>query len=216
MRNTYAPCQTVSMSSIFTERTAEYAILPPLLSYLRQRFGAAVPMYFWATREGNSVAQERHASHRFRVLVVFARRPKVLDDQNMLGKINQELFEFADRAFMHGLPSVAAFPAVSDLFELGRTFRTYWFPLAGLQHQDALFKIQVSRPDIGPELLDGCQLPSWELEDIGDAVVAASVLIWRDAMLAIRSVRQAHRVVPSVGFIGGGSSYMPVYVLIPD
>ncbi|WP_399677829.1 hypothetical protein [Xenophilus sp.] len=204
------------MSSIFTERTAEYAILPPLLSYLRQRFGAAVPMYFWATREGNSVAQERHASHRFRVLVVFARRPKVLDGQNMLGKINQELFEFADRAAVHGLPCVAAFPAVSDLFELGRTFKTYWFPLARLPHQDVLFKVHLSRPDMGLEPLDGCQLPSWALEDVGDSVAAASVLIWRDAMRAIRDVRHPHRVIPGVGFFGGGGSYMPVYVLVPD
>lgn len=204
------------MSSIFTERTAEYAILPPLLSYLRQRFGAAVPMYFWATREGNSVAQERHASRRFRVLIVFARRPKVLDGQNMLGKINRELFEFADRAVVYGLPSVAAFPAVSDLFELGRNFQTYWFPLAGLPHQDTHFNIHLSRPDIGPVPLDGCQLASWRLDDVGDAVATASVLIWRDAIRAIRDVRHAHRVIPSIGFFGGGGSYMPVYVLIPD
>lgn len=173
-------------------------------------------MYFWATREGSRVAQERHASQRFRVLVVFARRPKVLDGSNMLGKINRELFEFADRAVAYGLPSVAAFPAVGDLFELGRNFQTYWFPLAGLQHQDTHFKVHLSRPDIGPELLDGCQLPSWELDDVGDALGAAPMLIWRDAMLAIRDVRLAHRVVPSVGFIGGGGNYMPVYVLVPD
>ncbi len=204
------------MSSIFTERTAEYAILPPLLSYLRKRFGAAVPMYFWATREGNRVALERHASQRFRVLAVFARRPKVLNGQNMLGKINQELFAFADRAVAHGLPSVAAFPAVSNLFELGHTFQTYWFPLAGLPHQDVHFKVHLSSTDIRPGPLDACQLTSWEIEDVGDAVAAAPVLIWRDAMRAIREVRHTHRVIPSVGFIGGGGSYMPIYVLVPD
>ncbi|MGN7875946.1 hypothetical protein ACTJKJ_20500 [Roseateles sp. 22389] len=204
------------MSSFFTERTAEYAILPPLLAYLRQRFGAAVPMYFWATREGNSVAQERHSGRRFRVLVVFARRPKVLDGHHMLGKINRELFEFADRAGKHRIPSVAAFPAVSDLFELGRDFQTYWFPLAGLPHQDAVFKVSLSRPDLRPEPLDGFRLEPWELEDVGDAVEVAPVLTWRDAVCAIRDVRHAHRIVPDMGFIGGGSSYMPVYVLVPE
>ena len=204
------------MSSFFTERTAEYAILPPLLSYLRQRFGAAVPMYFWATREGNGVAQELHASQRIRVLVVFARRPKVLDGQHMLGKINQELFEFADRALVHGFPSIAAFPVVRDLFELGGAFQTYWFPLTGLPHQDALFKVNILKPEIEPEHLDGCQLPLWQLEDLGDAVAAATALIWRDAMRAIRDIRHAHRVVPGIGFLGGGGSYMPVYILVPD
>jgi hypothetical protein len=204
------------MPSIFTERTAEYAILPPLISYLRQRFGGAVPMYFWATREGSNAAQERHANQRFRVLVVFARRPKLLDGQNVFGKINRELFEFADRAVVHGIPSVAAFPVVKDLFELGRNFETRWFPMAGQLHQDTRFKVHLSRPDIEPEPLDGCQqLPFWELHDLGNAVAAASVLIWPDAMRVIRDVRHAHRVIPGVGFFGGGS-YMPVYVLVPD
>lgn len=204
------------MPSFFTERTAEYAILPLLLSHLKQRFGAAVPMYFWATREGNSVAQERHAKQQFRVLVVFARRPKVLEGQNMLGKINRELFEFADRANVYGLPSVAAFPAVSDLFELGRAFKTYWFPLAGMPHQDALFNVHLSNPDIGLKFLNGCQLPSWALEDVSNAVAEAPILMWREAMRVIREVRNARRVIPGVGFFGGGGSYMPVYVLIPD
>lgn len=212
---TDAVLANLNLGQVSAERTAEYAILPPFLSYLRQRFGAAVPMYFWATREGNGIAQELHASQRFRVLIVFARRPKVFDGKHMLGKINQELFEFPDRALLHGLPSIAAFPAVRDLFELGGTFQTYWFPLTELPHQDALFKVNLLAPDVGPEPLDGCQLPLWQLEDMGDAVAAATVLIWRDAMRAILDIRHAHRFMPGIGFLGGCVSYMPVYILIP-
>lgn len=201
------------MPSFFSERTAEYAILPPLISYLQQRFGAAVPMYFWATREGNRTAQERHVSQRFRVLVVFARRPKVLDEQHVLGKINKELFEFADRAVHHGLPTVAAFPGVGDIFELGRNFQTYWFPLAGFTHRDIHFKLHLPTSDIfqGNE----CQLPSWTLEEVGEVVEKASLLIWRNAIQAIQKIRHVQRVTPSYGFFGGGSNYQPVYILIP-
>jgi hypothetical protein len=172
-------------------------------------------MYFWATREGNCVSQDLHASRRFRVLVVFARRPKALDGEHMLGKINQELFEFSDRALVYGFSCVAAFPLVCDLFDLGCTFQTYWFPLAGMPHRDVLFKVNPLRPDFGPEPLDGPQLPQWRIDEVGDAVAQATALSWRDAMHAIRDVRRARRVVPGVGFLGGGSSYMPVYILVP-
>ena len=60
------------------------------------------PVEWWAP-EGNGLAQDLHASKRFRVLAVFARRPKVLDGEHMLGKINQELFECSDRAQVCGL-----------------------------------------------------------------------------------------------------------------
>jgi len=41
------------MTSFFSERTAEYSILPPLVEHLAGRFGRAVPIFLWSDREGN-------------------------------------------------------------------------------------------------------------------------------------------------------------------
>jgi hypothetical protein len=118
------------MTSFFSERTAEYSILPVVMSYLKTRFGAAVPMYYWASREGNTVAREVHDGRHVRTLALFARRPKSVTKRTISGKLNAELFEFADRAELHGVRTVGGFPVVRDLFELGEDFRTFWFPLA--------------------------------------------------------------------------------------
>ncbi|MGJ7538102.1 MULTISPECIES: hypothetical protein [unclassified Variovorax] len=204
------------MTSFFSERTAEYSILPTVVTYLRQRFGAAVPMYFWSTREGNTVAAKVHAGRRMRVLVVFARRPKVRRGALLLGKINAELFEFAQRAEQHGLPCFAGFPAVRNVLELGGDFRTHWFPLIGDEQDDLHFQVDLSQPHLAPTAMDGHALQTVELSNLGDAVENGRVLPWSDVIKAIRSVRHPHRRTSYGDFFGGGSLYAPAYVLVPE
>lgn len=131
------------MTSFFSERTAEYSILPVVMSYLKNRFGAAVPMYYWASREGNTVARDVHDGRHVRILALFARRPKSVTEWTMSGKLNAELFEFAERAELLGVRTVAGFPVVRDLFELGEDFRILWFPLTRSQVQDVFFKVDL-------------------------------------------------------------------------
>ena len=204
------------MTSFFSERTAEYSILPTVVMYLRQRFGAAAPMYFWSTREGNTVADEVHAGQRMRVLVVFARRPKVWREAVLLGKLNAELFEFAQRAGQHGLPCFAGFPAVRNVLELGEDFRTHWFPLIGREQDDLYFQVDLSQPHLPPTAMDGQALQTVELSDLGDAVENARVLPWSDVIKAIRSVRHPHRRTSYGDFFGRGSLYSPAYILVPE
>lgn len=204
------------MTSFFSERTAEYSILPTVVTYLRQRFGAAAPMYFWSTREGNTVADEVHAGRRMRVLVVFARRPKVGRGAVLLGKLNAELFEFAKRAEQHGLPCFAGFPAVRSVLELGEDFRTHWFPLIGEEQDDLNFQVDLSQPYLIPTAMDGNALRTVELGDIGDAVENARILQWSDVVKVIRSIRLAHRRTSYGAFLGGGSPYAPAYILVPE
>lgn len=204
------------MTSFFSERTAEYSILPTVVTYLRQRFGAAAPMYFWSTREGNTVAHEVHAGRRMRVLVVFARRPKVWRGAVLLGKLNAELFGFAQRAEQHGLPCFAGFPAVRSVLELGEDFRTHWFPLIGEERDDLYFQVDLSQPHLAPTAMDGHALQTAELGDLGDAVENARVLPWSDVIKAIRSVRHPQQRTSYGDFFGGGSLYAPAYVLVPE
>lgn len=202
------------MTSFFSERTAEYSILPVVMSYLKNRFGAAVPMYYWASREGNTVAREVHDGRRVRTLALFTRRPKSVTKGTISGKLNAELFEFADRAELHGVPTVAGFPVVRDLFELGEDFRTLWFPLARSQVQDVFFKVDLTSPHPAPISQSGHPIRTLELDDLGDAVSSASVLSWKAAMAAISGARVAPRMTGG-GAFWGGSPYNPVYVLVP-
>jgi phospholipase C len=47
------------------------------------------------------------------------RRPKIAAQENCIwGKINSELFKFAEAARAVGIPCIAAFPAVATLYDL--------------------------------------------------------------------------------------------------
>lgn len=203
------------MTSFFSERTAEYSILPVVLSYLKHRFGAAVPMYYWASREGNTVAREVHDGKYVHMLALFARRPKSVTKASVSGKLNAELFEFAHRARLHGVPTFAGFPIVRDLFELCNDFRIVWFPLVRNQVLDVSFKVDLSRPNAAPMSQSGRALQTLELDDLGDAVSSASVLSWKDAVAAISQTRVTPRRTGAGAYLGG-SHYNPVYVLIPS
>lgn len=202
------------MTSFFSERTAEYSILPVVVAHLQQRFGAAVPMYYWASREGNTVAREVHDGRHVRMLALYARRPKSVTKRTMSGKLNAELFEFAHRAALHGVPTFAGFPVVRDVFELGEDFRTFWFSLARDQARDVFFKIDLTRPDSAPISEDGSPIRTLELDALGDAASTATVLTWKAAMAAIRDARVTPRTTGG-GAFWGGSVHNPVYLLVP-
>ena len=202
------------MTSFFSERTAEYSILPVLTSFLQHRFGAAVSMYYWASREGNTVAREVHNGRSVRMLAMFARRPKSVTRLTVSGKLNAELFEFAERAEPHGVPTIAGFPVVRDVFELGGNFRTLWFPLRGGRAQDVIFNVDLTGAEPTPTSQSGRPVQTLELDDIGDAVSAARVLSWEAAMAAISDARVTPRTMGG-GKFWGGSPYNPAYVLVP-
>lgn len=172
-------------------------------------------MYYWASREGNAVAREVHDGRHVRVLALFARRPKSVTKRTMSGKLNAELFEFADRVELHGIPTFAGFPVVQDLFELGEGFRTFWFPLVRRQARDVFFEVDLARPDTQPVSQSGRRIRTVQLDDLGDAVSSATVLSWRAAMAAINDARVAPRRTGG-GAFWGGNPYNPVYVLVPE
>lgn len=134
----------------------------------------------------------------------------------LLGKLNAELFEFAQRAEQHGLPCFAGFPAVRSVLELSEDFRTHWFPLIGEEQDDLHFQVDLSQPHLGPTAMDGRALRTVELGDLGDALENARVLPWSDTIKAIRSVRHPHRRSSYGDFFGGGSLYAPAYVVEPE
>lgn len=202
------------MTSYFSERTAEYSILPLVVAYLADRFGAAAPMYYWSSREGNSMARELHEQARLRVLAIFARRPKSWRRDVLLGKLNLELFDFAHKASLHGVPTVAAFPVVRDIFELGGNFHIHWLPLEEPAKEGVEFEVDAASPENPPKRLGGRYMRTLTLQEVGDAVESAKVHTWKDAMHAIHSSRRFLRFDGS-GFYGNGGAYSPAYVLVP-
>ena len=79
-----------------------------------------VPIYFWKTREGNYLSQKCNMEKNFKVIAMYARRPKVVEPmQNDIEvKINNILFQRAFYLKQYGIPTIAGVPRISTIGEL--------------------------------------------------------------------------------------------------
>ena len=204
------------MTSFFSERTAEYSILPPLVGHLSERFGRAIPMYFWSNREANRTSERIHSDLSVSVLAVFARRPKLTKNADVLqGKLNRQLMEFSADASAYGIPCVAGFPAVRSLVDMCGGFRTYWFEVIPAVQDDIVFSVALSRPHLPPVLEGGPLLKALSLDEVADQV--ENIAVPRPWSAAIEVIEKTRVRSPHSGMYGayGGNPYRPVYVVIP-
>ncbi|WP_288381936.1 hypothetical protein [uncultured Massilia sp.] len=203
------------MSSFFCERTAEYALVPVLQRALEKHFGSAVPIFYWKTREGNRISSEVHKTDNVRVLAMFARRPKLTGVKNLVaGKINHELFEFADAARSVGIPTIAGFPVVSTLHDLYRNPAILWLPVNHTGMDELVFTADSAAPDPIPTDEDGGLVQILSLESVIEEVAEkAKVLSWDEAMDHISELRLEHYRDGYFGF-GWFGGYKPVYFLM--
>ncbi|WP_321793270.1 hypothetical protein [Burkholderia pyrrocinia] len=204
------------MVSFFCERTAEYALVPIVQRNLETRFGAAVPIFYWKTREGNRVSSEIHKNRKVRVLAMFARRPKLVDESRWLaGNVNVELMQFAHAAQAVGIPTIAGFPAVNSMFALYSNPRIFWFYLEASREDGFGFFVDISVTQPRPIDEDGTPLETLSAERIFEIVERRSdVLSWDEAMTHISELRLQHYRPDFLGF-GWQQGYKPVYFLMP-
>lgn len=203
------------MSSFFCERTAEYALVPVLQRSLEEHFGSALPIFYWKTREGNRTSSEVHKERFVQVLAMFARRPKLTSRKNLVsGKINFELFQFADAAGSVGIPTIAGFPAVAAIHSLYNDPSILWLPVEQSNAGDLEFVVDISRR---PRPMDeqGHRLQTLTLEEVIEKVEKnAKVFSWNEAMSHISELRREHYRDGSYFGLGWFGGYKPVYFLI--
>lgn len=204
------------MSSFFCERTAEYALVPILQRALKDHFGAAIPIFFWKTREGNRTSSEIHKSQYFQVLAMFARRPKVTNRSGLIsGKINFELFQFAEAASALGIPTIAGFPAVATLNSLYRDPPIFWFDVNKSEIGQLDFFTDTTTSTPLPIYVEGDPIRCLHIEEIFKMVTEkAGTYSWSEAMEHISTLRSER--FRGDGFFGFGwfGGYKPVYFLI--
>lgn len=119
-------------TSFMSEHTAEYVLVNDLVRRLSPAFPDLLPIFFWATREGNRTAVESMQHLKFRLLTCFARRPKVARflNEHILMKINPELKQYYQACTPLGIPVLAGLPMIRSLSSLRLTSVCNWFSLA--------------------------------------------------------------------------------------
>lgn len=172
-----------------------------------------IPVYFWANREGGRLARESLDLSDIRVLTAYARRPKVRhpgDDQIVM-RMNEELYVAASRGAEMGCPVLAGIPLVSTLRDLVLGAPCRWFLVHGTGLTEGV-------PDLVRIETRSGELPEHPVGvsavDAGDiAAIAANArrMSWGEAVNAIRSLRTPYEEFQ--GWWGRGS-YRPFHLLL--
>jgi len=204
-------------TSYICERSAEYALVPKLAHALRQKFEWVTPIYPWISREGSNISLELHEVKSFKVLGLYARRPKLYssNDQNIKVKISEQIVYSAQKSLELGIPAVAGCPLARNFFDLGSCDDFLWINMSKISIDDIDLVIELGPDHKASEAFDKFLIPT--CDEIASLVEASSELFNIESFIrAIKEIKMAGTGYDSyipMAFMGG---YKPVYFLVGE
>lgn len=177
------------MPSFYSERTAEYSLVPKFLDILTP-LGSVVPMFFLRQREDTHVALESLDGQRFHLIAFFARRPKIdtIESQTINGKINSRLFRVAQSAAQLGVSTFCGITLTNNIFDQARA-ESLWFDISDLNiGDDEQFSCEVTE-DLRLNNFYGQIKPS-NHEAILSRISSSRILNWRELTMIMRELPQ--------------------------
>jgi hypothetical protein len=205
-------------TSFMNERSLEYVVVPELIKILSVNGNLVAPIFFWKSREGEARSASAHNGRIVRVIALFARRPKINEDPNIvIGKINWQLINFAIEANSFGIPSVAAFCAGRSLFEIDPA-RAHWIALWGKKEVEDIHFYQHTHEKSQSLLRDD----GTSIATISKATLAQSLFAASEPMSFTTAIHRMDALRPFLtnnpyyfnSFLSG--AYKPVYLLIEE
>jgi len=170
--------------SYMSEHTAEFILIPKLLEFFKTRYANVVPIYFWATREGNNLSRELHRNMNVKIFAFFPRRPK-LDKKNpelIYGKINNLIIEFANFASSLNIPTIAGLPVVGSLSDLSLNPSICWFQIIESEPSDITFEISKHNTKIIFHNNENGAIKILTESDFDDIIEESKLYNWEDAI----------------------------------
>ena len=209
------------LTSFMSEHTAEYVLVNDLVRRLTPAFSNLIPIFFWATREGNHFTLESMDCQNLRLVTCFARRPKVdpAAPSSLFMKINRELINYRHACASINIPVLVGLPIVKSLSALRLNSPCNWFDLAKFDYADE-GECYVTISSDG--LLSTPPAPTFSgpltNPQIEELVNRSPIVSWSRAVDHIRDLRQmvSQQALESNGywrfpFIGG---YKPFFLLV--
>lgn len=205
--------------SYISEHTIEYIITAKLCELLKQRFSKTIPIYFWATREGNSLSAKIHNEQKLKVLAVFPRRPKLerKDFDFMYGKINASIIEFSEVSKSLGIPTIFYFPVIFSLVDIASNFPFFSMELLSYEQRDIHFSVNNKTSEIHFKSNDKMRINLLSDEDMMGIASNSKEISWNEALMKMNKLRHVNQR-SKYGYGGFGfawmSQYKPIYFLM--
>ncbi len=118
-------------TSFISERSAELSLVPYLKMELEKHFDYVAPVFPWLNRETSKISKQVHINDRFKVLVLFPRRPKLdhNDNRKIFTTINADLSIFKEFASKFNVPVIAGCPLATNFWELSKCTKHVWIEI---------------------------------------------------------------------------------------
>ncbi len=202
-------------TSFISEHSAEYVLVKDIVGILSEEFPVVIPVYFWLTREGASIAKRCMAGRNVHIVAIYARRPKIEKPNQdwILLKINRRLFEVAQTGNEFGCPVLAGVPLVTNLSRFSLDSSCSWFRIKDIDHPDYDFELPLDttkQTGNDPFLIEGPLSRTAITKLVREE---AKVMPWDYAIEAVRSIKRAGRFNNRFFFAAG---YRPFFVILPD
>lgn len=197
--------------SFISEHSAEYILVPKLVSLLEKHFSKVIPIYFWITREGSLIARACQPSQSVRIIRVFARRPKInIPNQKSIEvKFNESLFEHTEFVMSLGIPTFAGVPLASSILDLSSNTKCAWFELTEPE-EDIIYELSLNAEVIQQSSVSSAiEGPLAELLLIDKIIDKAHPIEWNKALDSLKLLRSLVG-----GFWFGSSGYRPFYIML--
>nr|NJM03641.1 hypothetical protein [Desulfobacula sp.] len=119
------------VTSYISERSAALSLVPQLKLKLENHFDYVAPLFPWLNRETSNISKQIHINDRFKILVLFPRRPKIDHDdvKKIFTTINKELLTFKEFAKEHNVPVIAGCPIARNFWELSKCTKHVWIEI---------------------------------------------------------------------------------------
>lgn len=181
--------------SFFSEHTAEYLIIPRLVGILRQTFHTVIPLYFWATREGNRMSVRSGPERLVRLMAVYPRRPKIECPRAdaLSVRFNPELFQATCVAQQRGVPVIAGLPIANSIEKLTSDCPVAWFRLIPPEEEDCDVELRIETGKPLSTSVSHQKALEGPLDDEGIRHLSLSAcrqMSWIEAVEAMKEIRK--------------------------
>lgn len=180
--------------SFISEHSAEYVLVPNMARILSTQFEKVIPIYFWATREGNSMSKSCAENRSIYLLAMFPRRPKIFEPgaSQIRVKFNSVLFSAALRAQEFGVPVFAGVPLTNSILNFDLETQCLWFVVNAIPGETADVEIDMSvdNPTTATGICDKKISGPLSADEILEHFYRlANRMTWDTAIEAMRTIR---------------------------